>query len=291
MTMSKLKTVSSLLVASSLLVSGVSRAGESLLGSNTEGMRHYVSYGAEYYKWDESVDNMDGKYVAEHGPRLRVNFGSNNYLDTQSGLLKAWDMSVMFGIVNYKGSTLDDQANVANGTLKGKTYYTGYSADLTRGYRYRASDSVSFDMKGALGGQVWLRNIRSDDVYIASENRTRDYTALEVSLQPYAKASLGANWQMTADSRLSVEGGALYPIKTWTHSNQGDVWLEPKSKLSPFTSLTWNINKDVFVKASYVHQKYGKSDEKQGDLNGRNVGYYQPATTTSTLGLEVGFYF
>lgn len=254
-------------------------------------MRHYVSYGAEYYKWDESVDNMDGKYVAEHGPRLRVNFGSNNYLDAPSGLLKAWDMSVMFGIVNYKGSTLDDQANVPNGTLKGKTYYTGYSADLTRGYRYRASDSVSFDMKGALGGQVWLRNIRSDDVYIASENRTRDYTALEVSLQPYAKASVGANWQMTADSRLSLEGGALYPIKTWTHSNQGDVWLEPKSKLSPFTSLTWNINKDVFVKASYVHQKYGKSDEKQGDLNGRNVGYYQPATTTSTLGLEVGFYF
>ncbi|MDU8419756.1 hypothetical protein RYA60_15985, partial [Pseudomonas syringae] len=76
MKMIKLKTVSSLLVASSLLVSGVSRAGESLLSSNTEGMRHYVSYGAEYYKWDESVSNMDGKYVAEHGPRLRVNFGS-----------------------------------------------------------------------------------------------------------------------------------------------------------------------------------------------------------------------
>ncbi len=146
-------------------------------------------------------------------------------------------------------------------------------------------------MKGALGGQVWLRNIRSDNVYIASEDRTRRYTAVEVSLQPYAKASLGANWQMTADSRLSLEGGALYPIKTWTHSNQGSVWLEPKSKLSPFTSLTWNINDDVFVKASYVHQKYGKSDEKQGDLNGNTVGYYQPATTTSTLGLEVGFYF
>lgn len=291
MTMSKLKTVSSLLVTSSLLVSGVSRAGESLLSNNTEGMRHYVSYGAEYYKWDESVDNMDGKYVAEHGPRLSVNFGSNNYLDAREGLLKAWDMSVMFGIVNYKGSTLDDQANVPNGSLKGKTYYTGYSADLTRGYRYRASESVSFDMKGALGGQVWLRNIRSDNVYIASEDRTRRYTAVEVSLQPYAKASLGANWQVTADSRLSLEGGALYPIKTWTHSNQGAVWLEPKSKLSPFTSLTWNINDDVFVKASYVHQKYGKSDEKQGDLNGSTVGYYQPATTTSTLGLEVGFYF
>lgn len=291
MTMSKLKTVSSLLVTSSLLVSGVSRAGESLLSNNTEGMRHYVSYGAEYYKWDESVDNMDGKYVAEHGPRLRVNFGSNNYLDAREGLLKAWDMSVMFGIVNYKGSTLDDQANVPNGSLKGKTYYTGYSADLTRGYRYRASESVSFDMKGSLGGQVWLRNIRSDNVYIASEDRTRRYTAVEVSLQPYSKASLGANWQVTADSRLSLEGGALYPIKTWTHSNQGAVWLEPKSKLSPFTSLTWNINDDVFVKASYVHQKYGKSDEKQGDLNGSTVGYYQPATTTSTLGLEVGFYF
>ncbi|WP_255562183.1 hypothetical protein [Rahnella sp. PD12R] len=289
--MSKLKTVSSLLVTSSLLVSGVSRAGESLLSNNTEGMRHYVSYGAEYYKWDESVDNMDGKYVAEHGPRLRVNFGSNNYLDAREGLLKAWDMSVMFGIVNYRGSTLDDQANVPNGSLKGKTYYTGYSADLTRGYRYRASENVSFDMKGALGGQVWLRNIRSDNVYIASEDRTRRYTAVEVSLQPYAKASLGANWQVTADSRLSLEGGALYPIKTWTHSNQGAVWLEPKSKLSPFTSLTWNINDDVFVKASYVHQKYGKSDEKQGDLNGSTVGYYQPATTTSTLGLEVGFYF
>ncbi|WP_226789977.1 hypothetical protein [Rahnella sikkimica] len=289
--MSKLKTVSSLLVTSSLLVSGVSRAGESLLSNNTEGMRHYVSYGAEYYKWDESVDNMDGKYVAEHGPRLRVNFGSNNYLDAREGLLKAWDMSVMFGIVNYKGSTLDDQANVPNGSLKGKTYYTGYSADMTRGYRYRASESVSFDVKGALGGQVWLRNIRSDNVYIASEDRTRRYTAVEVSLQPYAKASLGANWQLTADSRLSLEGGALYPIKTWTHSNQGAVWLEPKSKLSPFTSLTWNINDDVFVKASYVHQKYGKSDEKKGDLNGSTVGYYQPATTTSTLGLEVGFYF
>ncbi|MFD3227739.1 hypothetical protein ACFPK7_02055 [Rahnella aceris] len=261
------------------------------MSSNTEGMRHYVSYGAEYYKWDESVSNMDGKYVAEHGPRLRVNFGSNNYLDTQSGLLKAWDMSVMFGIVRYKGSTLDDQANVPNGSLKGKTYYTGYSADMTRGYRYRASDSVSFDMKGAVGGQAWVRNIRSDDVYIASQNTTRQYTAVEVSLQPYAKASLGANWKMTADSRLSLEGGALYPIKTWTHSNQGGVWLEPKSRLSPFTSLTWNINKDVFVKASYVHQKYGKSDEKQGDLNGRTVGYYQPATTTSTVGLEAGFYF
>lgn len=291
MTMSKLKTVSSLLVTSSLLVSGVSRAGESLLSNNTEGMRHYVSYGAEYYKWDESVDNMDGKYVAEHGPRLRVNFGSNNYLDAREGLLKAWDMSAMFRIVNYKGSTLDDQANVPNGSLKGKTYYTGYSADMTRGYRYRASESVSFDVKGALGGQVWLRNIRSDNVYIASEDRTRRYTAVEVSLQPYAKASLGANWQLTADSRLSLEGGALYPIKTWTHSNQGAVWLEPKSKLSPFTSLTWNINDDVFVKASYVHQKYGKSDEKKGDLNGSTVGYYQPATTTSTLGLEVGFYF
>ena len=214
MTMSKLKTVSSLLVASSLLVSGVSRAGESLLGNNTEGMRHYVSYGAEYYKWDESVDNMDGKYVAEHGPRLRVNFGSNNYLDTQSGLLKAWDMSVMFGIVRYKGSTLDDQANVPNGSLKGKTFYTGYSADMTRGYRYRASDSVSFDMKGALGGQAWLRTIRSDDVYIASQDATRQYTAVEVTLQPYAKASLGANWQMTADSRLHLAGCALYPIKT-----------------------------------------------------------------------------
>ena len=291
MTMSKLKTVSSLLVTSSLLVSGVSRAGESLLSNNTEGMRHYISYGAEYYKWDESVDNMDGKYVAEHGPRLRVNFGSNNYLDAREGLLKAWDMSAMFGIVNYKGSTLDDQANVPNGSLKGKTYYTGYSADMTRGYRYRASESVSFDVKGALGGQVWLRNIRSDNVYIASEDRTRRYTAVEVSLQPYAKASLGANWQLTADSRLSLEGGALYPIKTWTHSNQGAVWLEPKSKLSPFTSLTWNLNDDVFVKASYVHQKYGKSDEKKGDLNGSTVGYYQPATTTSTLGLEVGFYF
>src|SRR5471032_3157942 len=249
MTMSKLKTVSSLLVASSLLVSGVSRAGESLLGSNTEGMRHYVSYGAEYYKWDESVDNMDGKYVAEHGPRLRVNFGANNFLDAPSGLLKAWDMSMMFGIVSYKGSTLDDNANVPDGSLKGKTYYTGYSADITRGYRYRASDSLSIDAKGSAGGQVWLRNIRSDDVYIASENRTRQFSALEVTLQPYAKAALGANWQMTSDSRLSLEGGAFYPIATWTHSNQGGVWLQPKSRLSPFTSLTWNINKDLFVKA------------------------------------------
>ncbi len=286
-----LKTVSSLLVASSLLVSGVSRAGESLFSNNTDGTRHYVSYGAEYYKWDESVDNMDGKYVAEHGPRLRVNFGANNYLDAPSGLLKAWDMSLMFGIVNYKGSTLDDQANVPDGSLKGKSYYTGYSADITRGYRFRASENLSFDVKSSAGGQVWLRNIRSDDVYIASENRTQQYSALEVSLQPYAKAALGANWQMTSDSRLSLEGGTLYPIATWTHSNQGGVWLQPKSRLSPFTSLTWNINKDMFIKASYVHQKYGKSDEKQGQLNGRDVGYYQSATTASTLGLEFGFYF
>lgn len=291
MTICKLKTVASLLVSSSLLVSGVSRAGESLFSSNTDGTRHYVSYGAEYYKWDETVANQDGKYVAEHGPRLRVNFGANNYLDAPSGLLKAWDMSLMFGIVNYQGSTLDDSANVPDGSLKGKTTYTGYSADITRGYRYRASDSVSFDAKGALGGQFWLRNIRSDDVYIAAENRTRQYSALEVTLQPYAKASLGANWQMTSESRLSLEGGALYPIKTWTHSNQGGVWLEPKSRLSPFTSLTWNINKDLFVKASYVHQKYGKSDDKQGKLDGQDVGYYQPATTTSTLGLEFGYYF
>jgi len=291
MTINTLKTAATLLVTSSLLVSGVSRAGENLFSSNTDGTRHYVSYGAEYYKWDETVGNMDGKYVAEHGPRLRVNFGANNYLDTPSGLLKAWDMGLMFGIVSYKGSTLDDQANVPNGSLKGNTTYVGYNADMTRGYRYRASDSLSFDAKGALGGQVWLRNIRSDDVYIAAENRTREFSALEVTLQPYAKAALGANWQMTSDSRLSLEGGALYPIKTWTHSNQGGVWLEPKSRLSPFTSLTWNINNDWFVKASYIHQKYGKSDDKQGKLNGQDVGYYQPATTTSTLGLEFGFYF
>jgi len=291
MTMHKLKIASSLLVASSLLASGVSWAGENLFSNNNDGTRHYVSYGAEYYKWDETVDNIDGKYVAEHGPRLRVNVGTNNYLDAQSGLLTAWDMSLMFGIVNYKGSTLDDKANVADGSLKGKTYYTGFSTDITRGYRYRASESLSIDAKGSAGGQVWLRHIRSDDVYIASENRTQQYTALEVSLQPYAKAALGANWQMTTDSRLSLEGGAFYPIATWTHSNQGGVWLQPKSRLSPFTSLTWNINKDLFVKASYVHQKYGKSDEKRGQLNGRDVGYYQPATTTSTLGLEFGFYF
>lgn len=291
MTIRTLKTAATLLVSSTLLASGFSQAGESLFSNNTDGTRHYVSYGAEYYKWDETVANTDGKYVAEHGPRLRANFGANNYLDAPSGLLKAWDMSLMFGVVNYQGSTLSDQANVPNGSLKGNTIYTGYSADMTRGYRYRATENVSFDAKGTLGGQVWLRNIRSDDVYIASENRTRQYSALEVTLQPYIKAALGANWQMTSDSRLSLEGGALYPIKTWTHSNQGGVWLEPKSRLSPFTSLTWNINQDLFVTASYVHQKYGKSDDKQGKLNGQDVGYYQPATTTSTLGLAFGYYF
>lgn len=258
---------------------------------SSKDMHRYMSFGTEYFKWNEYVSGIDDKYVAEHGPRLHVNLGADNYLDVPHGLLKAWNASVMFGVVHYKGSTLDDKENVPNGTLKGKTYYNGYALDLTRGYRYRASKSISLDVKGTLGGQAWLRNIRSDNVYIARKNTTRQYTAVEVSLQPYAKTALAANWYMTPELGLSLEGGVLYPIKTWTHCDEGNVWLEPEAKLAPFTGLSVNINRNIFVKANYIHQKFGKSAEKHGDLNGKGVGYYQPATTTSTLSLDIGYYF
>lgn len=287
--MNKLSKATTLLLFMSSFSFGTCQAESIKLdGNNTH---QYMSYGTEFFKWYEYTKDVNGKYVAEHGPRLNANFGSDNYLGAEQGSLKAWSTSLMFGIVNYKGSTLDDQVNVPNGTLKGKTYYNGYAVDMTRGYRFRTFDNVSFDVKGTLGGQAWLRNIRSDNVYIATQNKTRRYKAVEVSLQPYAKTALAANWHMTPDSRLSIESGVLYPIKTWTYSNQGNVWLQPESKLSPFTSITVNINKNFFVKTSYIYQRYGKSAEKQGDLNGHDVGYYQPATTTSSLNFDIGYYF
>jgi hypothetical protein len=270
------------------VLSGVANAGENPFSAST---RNYASAGVEYFKWDETVDNLDRKYVQEHGPRFRVNTGANNYVDARQGTLKGWEMSLMAGAVSYRGGALDPKYNLPPGSLKGETWYTGYSADMTRGYRMRASESVSFDLKGSLGAQAWLRNIRSDDVYVASEQRTRRFGAVEVSLQPYAKAGAGVNWQMTPASQVSLEGGALYPIKTWTHSNAGDVWLQPKSRLSPYAALTWNVTRDVFVKAYYVHQKYGKSDTERGMLGDKAMNFYQPATTTSSAGLEFGFYY
>lgn len=258
---------------------------------NNVNMHPYISIGAEHYNWDEYIGKNESKYVEEKGPRLRVKFGANNYLNTQQGILNGWDMGVMFGIVNYKGSTLNDQIDVPNDTLKGKAYYTGYNAEMTRGYRYREKETVSFDVKGALGGHLWLRNIRSHNIYITSNDKTRQFRAIEVSVQPYAIATLATNWQINNDAGLTLESGVLYPVKTWTHSNQGNVWLEPKSKISPFTSLTWHINKRVFVKASYLYERYGKSQDKKGKLDGQSVGYFQPLTITSTAGLDIGYFF
>lgn len=271
-----------------VLLSGVANAGENPFSAAT---RNYASAGVEYFKWDERVDNLNRKYVQEHGPRLKGNVGANNYMDARRGMLKGWEMSLMAGAVSYRGGALDPKYNLPPGSLKGETWYTGYSADITRGYRVRASETISFDVKGAVGAQAWLRNIRSDDMYIASEQRTRRFGAVEVSLQPYAKAGAGVNWQMTPASQVSLEGGALYPIQTWTHSNAGDVWLQPKSRLSPFAALTWNVTRDVFVKAYYVHQKYGKSDSERGMLGDKAMNFYQPATTTSSVGMEIGFYY
>lgn len=276
------------LVAGSAFMSSTAQAGENPFSTPT---RPYVSVGAEYFKWDERVANLNRSYVQEHGPRLRVNAGVNNYADAHRGLLKGWDSGLMLGAVSYRGGAIDPDYNLPPGSLKGTTWYTGYHADLTRGYRVRASERLSFDLKGTLGAKAWLRNIRSDEVYIAAENRTRQFGAVEVSIQPYAKAGAGVNWQPTPATMISLEGGALYPIKTWTHSNVGDVWLEPTSRLSPYAALTWNPTRDMFVKAYYVHQKYGRSDNQRGTLGSKEMNFYQPATTTSSAGLEIGFYY
>ncbi|UCH52370.1 MAG: hypothetical protein JSW09_07000 [Pseudomonadota bacterium] len=238
--------------------------------------------------WEE-LDAGGTRLLEETGPRLRATLAWDNFSRPKSGLLNRFEANFYFGRADYDGQTITGIPATTD------NYYVGYGGEAMGGWRF--GDTKGIDLLGALGVDVWRRDIRNGTTN--SGLPTQGY--IEDYLIAFGRLGLGA-YYMSEDWQAHLALGAKRPLWTYERvylSDAGydrDITLRPGKETSGFVRLQVDFgpgeaSRRVFAALFYDSWRFGASNTETASSGAGTVSFMQPESHMDVIGLEVGMRF
>lgn len=241
--------------------------------------------GFESFLWEE-YDDGENRLLTESGPRAFLSGIINNAFDnTGNDFILEAAVKAYAGKVDYDGQ---DNNGISVGS---KTRYTGYSLELTGGYRIRKS--LAMDVLAGAGVNTWRREISDSQNAVGSpvNGILEEYT-----IQYY---TLAAGFPLQFPSHEGyLKIGLRRPFATRERVDRFDVTLAPQEKNSGVVSYKFLFDNHKSgssplssITFYYEGFRFDRSPAKVSVLNGTPVLVRQPRSYMDIVGLTIGHTF
>jgi hypothetical protein len=240
-----------------------------------------VGAGPEYFSWKE-FDSAGRQVLEEKGYRAAAWL----HLDQvrNAPILFGYSGKLYGGIVNYDGETLD----IPPIPVTTDTGYFGLQNEGSVTWHYSMPSGVLFDLKSAIGLDLWRRSIKNP---FSNSEQIEDYAIY------YLKIGPGFSYSFARNQNLWMNVGGKIPVYTFENAHLNMLGFNQNPFLHPgkqpwfYLILGCRMNARWEIAGEYDSYRFSQSLKEPVTKNGVPFLVYQPESHMDLIGIHASYYF